>query len=54
MDVLSITGYQRRMPHVVAEYKGFFAKENLEIKFHHTTYAPDHNRVWPKDAGTSR
>src|SRR5437870_2950078 len=44
MDVLSITGYQRRMPHVVAEYKGFFAKENLEIKFHHTTYAPDHNR----------
>ena len=44
MDVLSITGYQRRTPHVVAEYKGFFAKENLEVKFHHTTYAPDHNR----------
>jgi len=44
MDVLSVTGYQRRMPHIVAEYKGFFAKENLEVKFHYTTYAPDHNR----------
>ena len=44
MDVLSVTGYQRRMPHIVAEYKGFFAKEGLELKFHHTTYAPDHNR----------
>jgi ABC-type nitrate/sulfonate/bicarbonate transport system substrate-binding protein len=44
MDILSVTGYQRRMPHVVAEHKGFFAKENLEIKFHYTTYAPDHNR----------
>jgi ABC-type nitrate/sulfonate/bicarbonate transport system substrate-binding protein len=44
MDVLSVTGYQRRAPHIVAEYKGFFPKENLEVKFHHTTYAPDHNR----------
>ena len=44
MDVLSVTGYQRRTPHVVAEHKGFFAKENLEVRFHHTTYAPDHNR----------
>jgi ABC-type nitrate/sulfonate/bicarbonate transport system substrate-binding protein len=24
--------------------KGFFARENLEVKFHLTTYAPDHNR----------
>ena len=44
MDVLSVTGYQRRMPHIVAEYKGFFDRENLEVKFHYTTYAPDHNR----------
>lgn len=44
MDILNVTGYQRRTPHVVAEHKGFFAKENLEVRFHHTTYAPDHNR----------
>jgi len=44
MDVLSITGYLRRTPHVVAEHKGFFARENLEVRFHETTYAPDHNR----------
>jgi ABC-type nitrate/sulfonate/bicarbonate transport system substrate-binding protein len=41
---LSTTGYHRRPPHLVAEYKGFFAAENLEVKFHQTTYAPDHNR----------
>ena len=28
----------------MAEHKGFFARENLEVRFHHTTYAPDHNR----------
>src|SRR5688500_12776903 len=44
MDTLNITGYQRRPPHLIAEYKGFFARENLEVKFHLTTYAPDHNR----------
>ena len=44
MDVLSTTGYQRRPPHLVAEYKGFFANEGLEVRFHETTYAPDHNR----------
>ena len=44
MDLLSTTGYHRRAPHLVAEYKGFFAAENLEVKFHQTTYAPDHNR----------
>ena len=44
MDVLSTTGYHRRPPHLVGEYKGFFAAENLEVKFHETTYAPDHNR----------
>jgi ABC-type nitrate/sulfonate/bicarbonate transport system substrate-binding protein len=44
MDTLNITGYQRRPPHVIAEHKGFFRRENLEVKFHLTTYAPDHNR----------
>lgn len=44
MDALSTTGYSRRPPHLVAEYKGFFAKEGLEVKFHETTFAPDHNR----------
>src|SRR5499425_3674935 len=44
MDLLSTTGYHRRPPHLVAEYKGLFAAENLEVKFHQTTYAPDHNR----------
>src|ERR1051325_7174472 len=44
MDVLNITGYQRRFPQVVAEHKDFFAAENLEVRFHKTTYAPDHNR----------
>jgi ABC-type nitrate/sulfonate/bicarbonate transport system substrate-binding protein len=44
MDTLNVTGYQRRLPHVVAEYKGFFEQERLQIKFHETTYAPDHNK----------
>jgi len=44
MDVLNVTGYHRRPPHLVAEYKGFFGKEGLEVVFHETTYAPDHNR----------
>ncbi len=44
MDVLNITGYQRRTPQVVAEHKGFFEKEGLRINFHETTYAPDHNK----------
>src|ERR671930_2636367 len=44
MDVLSITGYQRRTPHWVSQHKNFFVKENLEVRFHPTTYAPDHNR----------
>ena len=44
MDVLNITGYLRRSPHVVAEHKGFFTQENLQVRFHETTYAPDHNK----------
>jgi sulfonate transport system substrate-binding protein len=44
MDVLNATGYQRRPPLLVGEYHGFFAKEGLQVNFHQTTYAPDHNR----------
>jgi ABC-type nitrate/sulfonate/bicarbonate transport system substrate-binding protein len=44
MDILNVTGYHRRPPHLVAEYRGFFAGEGLEVKFHETTFAPDHNR----------
>ena len=44
MDLLSVTGYHRRPPHLVAEHKGFFAKEGLEVRYHLATYAPDHNR----------
>ncbi|HEX9145013.1 MAG TPA: ABC transporter substrate-binding protein [Candidatus Binatia bacterium] len=44
MDILNITGYHRRPSHLVAEYKGFFAREGLEVRFHEATYAPDHNR----------
>jgi ABC-type nitrate/sulfonate/bicarbonate transport system substrate-binding protein len=43
MDILNVTGYHRRPPHLAAEYKGFFAKEGLEVRFHEATYAPDHN-----------
>src|SRR3989442_12893403 len=44
MDLLNVTGYHRRPPHLVAEYKDFFAKEGLEVRFHEATFAPDHNR----------
>lgn len=44
MDALKVTGYRVRPPQLVAEEKGFFARENLEIDFHVATYAPDHNR----------
>src|SRR5262247_1880127 len=44
MDRLNVTGYQQRPPFLVAEHEGFFAKEGLEVNFHQTTYAPNHNR----------
>ncbi len=44
MDVLQVTGYRIRPPHLIAEEKGFFARQDLKIDFHTTTYAPDHNR----------
>jgi NitT/TauT family transport system substrate-binding protein len=44
MDHLTVSGYSRRPPHVVAQEKGFFAREGLEIDFHVVTLAPEHNR----------
>ena len=44
MDTLNVTGYQRRPPLLVGEHNGFFAKAGLQVNFHQTTYAPDHNR----------
>jgi ABC-type nitrate/sulfonate/bicarbonate transport system substrate-binding protein len=44
MDTLNVTGYHRRPAHLVAEFKGFFEREGLVVKFHEATYAPDHNR----------
>ncbi|MGH7832426.1 MAG: ABC transporter substrate-binding protein [Candidatus Binatia bacterium] len=44
MDVLKVTGYRVRPPQLVAQEKGFFARENLEMDFHVATYAPDHNQ----------
>ena len=44
MDTINVTGYHRRPPHLVAEYKGFFEREGLAVRFHEATYAPDHNR----------
>ena len=45
MDTLNVTGYQRRPPLLVGEHNGFFAKAGLQVNFHQTTYAPDHNRA---------
>lgn len=39
-----MTGYHLRPPHLVAEKRGFFTREGLEIVFHKATYAPDHNQ----------
>src|SRR5213594_5169329 len=44
MDFIHTTGYHMRPPHLVAQHKGFFAKEGLEVHFDEATYAPDHNR----------
>ena len=44
MDTLRTTGYHRRPSHLVAEYKGFFAREGLEVKYDLATYAPEHNQ----------
>jgi ABC-type nitrate/sulfonate/bicarbonate transport system substrate-binding protein len=44
MDILKVTGYHKRPPQLVAEEKGFFARERLAIQFDEATYAPAHNQ----------
>lgn len=44
MDRLTVTGYSRRPPHLVAEHKGFFAREGIEAVFHLVDLAPEHNK----------
>jgi len=52
MEYLSVPGFLRRSPFLVAVHKGFFAKEQLEVDFQLVGLAPDHNRKmaeghWP-------
>ncbi|HEY8693800.1 MAG TPA: ABC transporter substrate-binding protein [Chloroflexota bacterium] len=44
MDRLSITGYQVRPDFMVAEERGFFGDEGLEIAFERAWHAPTHNQ----------
>lgn len=44
MDRLTVSGFHRRIPFLVAEHEGFFADEDVDVVFHTVTYAPDHNR----------
>lgn len=44
MDHLTVTGYYRRPPHLVATYKGFFEREGLDVGFHLVDLAPEHNK----------
>ncbi len=44
MDLIRTTGYHRRPSHVVADAKGFFSAEGLDVQFEEATYAPGHNQ----------
>lgn len=44
MDVIRTTGYHMRPSYLVAQHRGFFPQEGLEVHFDEATYAPDHNR----------
>ena len=52
MDRITVSGYSRRPPHVIAEEKGFFAREGLEIVFHVARLAPEHNEEMGRASGT--
>ena len=43
MDQLTVSGYSRRPPHVVADEKGFFKDQGLDVNFHLVKLAPLHN-----------
>jgi len=44
LDHLTVSGYYRRPPQLVATYKGFFEKHGLDVLFHLVDLAPEHNR----------
>ncbi|MDH3242503.1 MAG: ABC transporter substrate-binding protein [Alphaproteobacteria bacterium] len=44
MDRIKTSGFHRRIPHLVAEREGFFAREGLDVDFHTIGYSPDHSR----------
>lgn len=41
---LTVTGYFRGPPFLIAGHKGFFAKEGLDVEFHLVRLAPEHNQ----------
>ncbi len=43
MDELTVSGYSRRPPQVVADEKGFFRDLGLDVNFHLVKLAPLHN-----------
>jgi ABC-type nitrate/sulfonate/bicarbonate transport system substrate-binding protein len=43
MDHITVSGYSRRPPHVVADAKGFFKDQGLDVNFHLVKLAPEHN-----------
>jgi ABC-type nitrate/sulfonate/bicarbonate transport system substrate-binding protein len=49
---LTVTGYYRTPAFLVADMKGFFAKQDLDVEFHLVRLAPEHNDglaqgLWP-------
>ena len=40
---MTVSGFHRRIPYLVAEREGFFAREGLDVEFHGVTYSPDHS-----------
>src|SRR5213595_1263479 len=45
MDLLKVTGYHRRPPHLVDDYNDMSPTEGLEVRFDEADFAADHNRV---------
>lgn len=49
---LTVTGYYRTPAFLVADMKGFFAKQDIDVEFHLVRLAPEHNAglargLWP-------
>jgi ABC-type nitrate/sulfonate/bicarbonate transport system substrate-binding protein len=52
MKTITVTGYFRRPSFLVADFKGYFKREGLDVQFHLIGLCPDHNRelaegIWP-------